>query len=272
MDKIDFPEEWFETSMPEGVWKRFRHPSCSEGKNKALAIAKTGQGWVWHCHRCEQHGFKSAENLSPQRTMDWIKSAKEKPQVYKRDIKLPEDFTVTIPLKGKAWLYGKGITDEQIKRYNFGYSSHYDRVILPVYEHIIAKKLIFWEGRYLGTPDRDHPKYMKVSESNRKDIYFIADGNKSETVVLVEDILSAVRVGEVTDCYAMLYAFVPDIVVWTLSKLYKNIIIWLDPDKQSDMVDYVLRYRSFGLNVHIMISALDPKCYTAGEIERRVNG
>jgi DNA primase len=262
MARINFPDEWFDATVPEGVWKRFRHPSCSEGKNKALAIARTATGWVWHCHRCGMHGFKSADGLDPKRMMQWIKSVKEKPSAFKRDVDLPEDFEHVIPLKGLAWLYSKGITVEQIRHYNFGYSQFYDRVIMPVYEN---DKLIFWEGRYLAVPDKDHPKYMKVGQ-NRVDIYFKVEGHNKETIVLVEDILSAVRVGELVDTWAMLYAFIPDDVVFELAKHYKEILIWLDPDKMNKMIGWVSRYRSFGINVRIVPTNKDPKDYTREQI------
>lgn len=262
-NEIDFPEEWFSTDVPEGVWKRFRHPSCSSGKSKALAIARTGSGWVWHCHRCDQHGFKPAANLSPKDMMKWLKSKGEKAQEYTKEVQLPEDFTFTIPTKGLAWLYGNGVSKEQMKQYHFGYSQYYDRVILPVYD---KDKLIYWEGRYLGVPDKYHPKYMKVSDSNRMNIYFVVDGHSTETVVLVEDILSAVKVGDLFDCYAMLYAFIPDNLVFELAKKYGSIILWLDADKEHQMISRTMRYRSFGINVEFRKTKKDPKDYTLSEI------
>jgi hypothetical protein len=70
----------------------------------------------------------------------------------------------------------------------------------------------------------------------------------------------------------MLYAFVPDDVVFKLVKKYKKIVIWLDPDKQVDMINYIGRYRSFDLDVQLMTSTEDPKFYTAGEIREKIYG
>ncbi len=89
-------------------------------------------------------------------------------------------------------------------------------------------------------------------------------------MVLVEDILSCIRVSKVVDCIALLYAYVPDKLVFELAKDYETIWLWLDPNKKKHMMDRVKRYRSFGMNVKMVRSSGDPKYYSEDEIERKL--
>lgn len=257
------PDEWFDPEMEVDVWVRYRHPGCSEGKDKALGIARTTQGWVWKCHRCGESGGKNIKNLSPKDALRWIKSLKEKPIARVREVYLPEDFTTKIPTKGIAWLYEKGIMDEDIELYHFGYSRYYGRLIMPVYD---KGNLIYWQGRLLKEPDRDHPKYMSVF-SDRKDVYFKVFGTWSDNVVLVEDILSAVKVGKISDCYALLSTNVDDALIFQLAKEYTKVQIWLDSNMAAKVTKYVSRYRSFGLKVEAIHTQEDPKFYALKKIK-----
>ena len=54
-------------------------------------------------------------------------------EITSKGIHLPKDFSKDIPSKAKHWLEKYNITDDEIDRFNFGWSESYQRLILPVY-------------------------------------------------------------------------------------------------------------------------------------------
>lgn len=262
------PDEYFDLSAPMGLGKRYRHPNCCEGKDRALVITRTPTGWDWFCHRCRKGGKKYLEGMSPDQYRRW-KAQEVKPIQTVRKVLLPLDFTRQIPVKGLAWLYRYGITDTNIEVYRFGFSKYYNRLIMPIFR---GPELLYWSGRNLGEASPKNPKYMNV-RSLRDDIWFERSDHGREHVVLVEDILSAIRVGHHVDTRAVLYASVPDRLILQLVRMgYKQVHIWLDPDKADVMYRYVNRFRTFGINCVMHITKQDPKYYSDEEIVKEVIG
>lgn len=264
----DLPPEWFDVKVREGEFKRHRHPGCSDGKDRALGVVKTPWGWYVSCFRCKQRGFKPAADLPPDQMLEWqlVKEDKENEEVPV--IKLPGDFTKRIPAEGLAWLYSCGITDADREEHHIGFSPHRNRVILPIYE---GADLVYWQGRYLGEPDAQHPKYSNQYRAGRREVWFKVLDKHTDHVVVVEDILSCIVVGKVCDSYALLHATVPDRLVFKLCKEYKRVLLWLDPDKHTSMDQWCVRYQSFGLKVFSIKTDRDPKYYDREEILNEVS-
>jgi hypothetical protein len=258
------PDEFFDPKAPLNEGVRHRHLDCSEGKDRALIVTKTKTGWIWYCHRCGKGGFHSVDGLSPRQTLNWLKSLKAKPVQCQCQIELPKDFSTEIPSDGLAWLLKAGLEESDIDEYKIGYSRQLHRIIMPLY---IDGKLVYWQGRSLTDPTPQNPKYMNIYEQKREGVYFrIQDGTSD--VALVEDILSCIRVSKVMDAIALLYAYIPDKLVFELVKQYETVWFWLDHNKQRHMLERIKRYRSFGLPVKMVDSKQDPKYYSEEEIER----
>lgn len=267
MDTIN--PDYFNPEAPLHIWQRHIHEVCSQGKGASLSILRVETGWYYKCHRCGLKGFKTLKGLSPSQTVKFIKSSQMKQTVAEVEVVLPSDYTVLIPPQGLAWLY-KYITNEDIIEYKIGYSKYLNRVVLPVY---VGGTLIYWQGRYLGEVDRWHPKYNNIKQKGRKDIYFSVRGPTSDStqLVLVEDMISAINVGKVAHCTSLLGSYISDDLMMRISKVYSNVMIWLDADKVQESLRYVRRFKTFN-NVHckMIYSKKDPKGYNLTEIERRL--
>jgi hypothetical protein len=113
---------------------------------------------------------------------------------------------------------------------------------------------------------------MNVKARGRKDIYFdVCDWeNPSDDCVVVEDILSAIRVGKHLDTVALLNAYIPDDLLLRQLVTYEKVILWLDPDKWDRMSRKVKRFRSFNYNVIMIRANQDPKYYTDAEIAEKL--
>ena len=258
------PEEYFTNSI-FGVPQRFRHPGCTPlHKDAGLVVTRYPDGWVWYCHRCRKGGRKKLNSLAPSRLLSFLQATS---LVDKNSsvIQLPRDYTIEIPPAGLAWLYQYHITEAEILRYDIGYSPASHRVIFPVYHD---GKLVFWIGRLVGQqPTAENPKYF--SPLPKKDIYFTVD-RTGPVVAIVEDIVSAIKVARVCAVVAVIAAYVPDKLVFSLLDNYQTVALWLDYDKTQKMFQVVMRQQMLGHDIFLVPTFKDPKFFPDEEINRLI--
>jgi len=264
-------DKYFTSDMQMHRGYRFEHDCpTGPGRDRPLVVTRIATGWKWFCHRCGEKGIKWAKGLSPKEWLKFNQAREVQENTTVSKVALPHGMSKHIPAVGLAWLYKYGIEDVDIDQYQIGYSSTLNRVVLPVYDGL--GKLVYYQARNLGKITDKSPKYMNVKARGRQDIYFeicnpCFDGKK---VIIVEDILSAIRVGHQQDVMALLNAYIPDDLVFRLAKVYPLIVLWLDPDKWDRMLKRTKRFRSLGLNVKMVRVNQDPKFYTDDEIGQTI--
>jgi hypothetical protein len=276
----DYVRGLCDPEAPLNVPRRLRHdePSCSAGKDSCLTITRTERGWKYFCHRCGEGGFIDLKGLSTRLTGLFARGTLQGgyrrssllagPIGAQRKVELPKDFTTEIPADGLVWLYRYGLTRTEIKHFKLGYSPSWHRVILPVYDKDAA--LIYWQGRYLGDYRKDKTtKYINQWNASRERIYFFNEAHSIEKgIVLVEDILSAIKVGRVVNSVALLFATIPRLLISNLvGQGYLKIWLWLDSDKAEYTARALIRLRNFNYPVRRVYSPKDPKCYTESSIK-----
>ena len=262
------PEKYFDPTATVGEGRRYPH-DCSNKGDKSLIVTRTRKGWVWYCHRCQESGIRDLSGKSPAERIAFIKSLDVKPEKSMQDIRLPLDYTREIPPEGLVYLYKRGLSDADIKVCHIGFSPKYQRIIFPVYE---GRKLVFYQGRTINEVTKGNPKYMNVYQVGRRDVFFYVNCLSSEDIAVVEDIVSAIRVGKVLNAVAVLSTHIPESLVLSLDNKYEHIYLWLDPDKFQKCVKLMHRYRFFDMNVDVVRSGHDPKFYSNDEIRRLVYG
>jgi DNA primase len=179
---------------------------------------------------------------------------------------LPDDFTRDIPLEGRLWLYSNGITARLSRQYNIGYSERLRRVVLPVYNS--KGTLIWFQCRALL--DGQKPKYLQPSGDKSSVVFESKQTSTSkshESVVVVEDIMSAIRVGEVNKTVSLLGTKADTAQINHLSN-YDTVITWLDADKAGRRGSKTIR-QAVGLltDTRDICTARDPKQYSKEQIE-----
>jgi hypothetical protein len=93
------------------------------------------------------------------------------------------------------------------------------------------------------------------------------------TVVVVEDILSAIKVSRVIDTIALLKADLHDIVITRLANRYDNCYLWLDSDMYEKMTKRLLpRIKPYFKQCKVIMSEYDPKVYQDQQIKEFING
>lgn len=95
----------------------------------------------------------------------------------------------------------------------------------------------------------------------------------NSTLVIVEDVVSMVKVGRQFSCCALLKSSLNDILLLRLAKDYDHLVLWLDPDMSQHMVKRLLpKCRLLFKSVKVVFSENDPKDHTDSEIYSYVTG
>lgn len=244
---------------------RFDHEECGD-KRSRLYVKNTGKGLLYHCHNCGFSGYHRHGLLSPEQTLTALNQYQEDDEVFQSDyLEYPFDFSPKVPKLGLLWLYKYGLTDEEVLAHGFGSYNGGERLFIPVY---VSKKLIYYQGRNLNLDKPKSPKYLNVRAKNAKLIYKEVKHTRND-IVLVEDVVSAIKVGRVSTARALLGSYIPLELILSLMGRCDKVYVWLDPDKAAGAVKYSAKIRSItGLICKPIFTEKDPKDYSTEEIKR----
>lgn len=136
---------------------------------------------------------------------------------------------------------------------------------------LISKRLMLPLGNnaYQGRSNTESPKYWTFGD---KAPVFFGTGS---TVVLVEDWLSAYRIGKITSAVTLLGTSIPLRLLMTLVDNYGRIVLWLDPDNAGITAMHKIRKKLELLtpkSIDIIRSDKDPKDYSDDEIRSYLGG
>jgi hypothetical protein len=176
-----------------------------------------------------------------------------------------EEFSYSIPAVPLAWLRKYGITNAEIHKHAISWHEEKQSLIFPVFD---GDRLVNYTGRYFGEK-KDHPKYITIG--NKTGPYKLFSPQEPTNVyILVEDFVSAIKVGRQFNCIPILGAHVPLALILSLIRHEPVLRIWLDPDKRIEASQFVQRALQYIPNCGSIISDKDPKEYENGEIKTHV--
>lgn len=263
--------EYLDPAAPMNVPIRYDFCPFHNGKTTGFVVTRTYQGWKLYCHNCGRGKVIRYGKVTPERVKQRLRN-RERQELRVDGVRLPMDFTLEIPSNGSRWLRKYRVTDEECRRYRFGYSEFRDRLILPV---IKDGEIVFWQGRNLGEVSAKRPKYVNV-RSKRADVWFKTfDDYPDKPLVLVEDILSALNISRSGyNAIAMLGCHVPEeLICWISKQKYPQTIVWLDPDKRKESLAATTKFRTFGASATCLLTASkDPKDYLESEVQSLIEG
>ena len=263
----------------EGLYKKVSHIGCSD--SKSVGLYSDTHKVHWYCYKCTGNGHRKigqksiAELLELQKAENTAKDKRDKSTkdfVSSKEI-VPSDAQI-IPLDKRDWLYEAGFSDEVIDKlkYNIYYSPSINRIGIRPYEGSNWTQLRSIDGTY--------PKYLNRGINTGMG----GAAYKDNYVILVEDWLSALRLGELELPYICLFGtnLKDDIIQSIKLKVnLKTIYIWLDNDvaghKGTQEAKRSLEFYT-ELDVGIISTDKDPKMYTDRQIKdiiyckRGVNG
>ena len=229
-----------------------RHEQCprcrSEGNDRSannLGVYSDGSAY---CFKCGYY-------IPSKNSLDRIKKTKEIP---KQGITIPEDSECTLPKLARDYLDTYEINLHDRASNYILWSESWSRIIFPYFTNDM--NLFAWQGRYIGK----EKKAKWFTQGDVKSNVVILGNTQSNICVVVEDIISAIKVGHLTK-YAVNPLFgsqLPTERLLQLKHLYDTLIIWMDPDMKLKSSAYAKQARELGFKSHTIFSDKDPKDYS----------
>lgn len=188
----------------------------------------------------------------------------------------PDGSISQLPREARLWLAERSISPELSSALSLRWSIGISRLVLPCFDPQ-SGSLIYWQGRALETWRK--PKYLTKESAQASNVVFSSVKSgitplRTSPHVLVEDIVSAVRVGHVLPSHALLGTALTDgKIAALLSSGASDFVTWFDNDdagrkarKQS-----ARRLPLVGLRVRHVRTELDPKAYSNRRIEEIID-
>lgn len=235
-------------------------------------VSNEARGYRAYCFRCGPAGFVAHGDFS----IDQLRRRREELAWQNtKQVSLPKDFTTDIPLSEAIWIYKAGIGAALAKHYGFGYSASLRRVILPIYKDGVL------QGYTARSTINERPKYIEKVASPSSTI-FMSDPDTAlpwpeyrsdvhvPDVCIVEDILSAVRVGRwVRTCIALLGTSASADQLAHIQQS-DRVLLWLDSDRagKKGSRNLLRTLRLQGIRANSLETEADPKRYSNREIRR----
>lgn len=268
------------------IWKSYECPFCISKKGRPiLSIKKTYNYIKYKCWstKCAANRAKyiPINGNTPENVRDML-LPKEKFDKNRR-YQLPPTYVNIIPKKFIDYLNKYHIDDYLIRLYKIGYcAEHYykdklifeDRLIIPTPSGFVARSLSVSDLIKLGYTEAEAkdlcgelPKWKNFSDYNFRSI----DSPKSDTIVLVEDPLSCIRVGEVLPTYCLLGTKLVEKIMFNLLN-YKKVLIWLDNDVAGKKASKKIKSQLDPyIKTKIITTSNDPKFYTKLGVKEVLN-
>lgn len=229
-----------------------RHHPCEKcGSRNNLAEYANG----WYCFGC---GFKEGKTD--------ITSLRSRLENSRQEKKIGEllETSSHLPPKALKWLMQYGLTKEEISQ--FGWND--DRSLLVLYQGND-----YWQARNFA--ENSSIKYMS---QGKKPILFYENGFVTETptsdkVVMVEDIVSAVKVSRVCTSLPLLGSTIAlETILRCLERDISKVYIWLDYDKAKESLKAARNASQILGEVRTIVTELDPKELSNEKIKEKIYG
>lgn len=220
-------------------------PSCAEngrdnGKDN-LTVYSDGHAYCFSCgftihgDRIERFKSKLVKDIDIQ-------------------VHLPNDVTFRYPESYLKWTTKYDISVYDLMSHGVMWSDRLNRMIFPVYNtngSIAA---------YVARSITEKPKWYSVGVDDN--LLCILEGFNNRTLVIVEDILSAISVSKYG--YTALALFNSNISSNRIRRIkemrnWEKVYIWLDPDKRQDALKFRHKFDMYGIKARVIYSDKDPK-------------
>jgi len=257
------------------VVSKSHHCPYRSGPHENLAYVEYFNGhWCYSCNRGE---FKN----------DSYYAFRKQPLVQKTgsELVIPinsqsiKDFS----LETRAWLYKHYVFDDLIYKSSIKYCPYvyYTTASGQIFEGESLLFPIVCDREIVAYQQRFFPNKQFFSKEVKKHI-FDAGNHDTGTVVLVEDYISAIRVGEIENCVWLQGTTVSQELHEYLIKTYTHIKIWLDGDEAGQQaaakiyktlenkLQKEVTWGAFAVReqrtLRNIVTEQDPKCYSNQEI------
>lgn len=179
----------------------------------------------------------------------------------------PQDW----PAEARAWVHMAGLDNQDVGLINAYWNPDMRRVVVP-YETYQGHSS--WVARRIA--DAHGPKYLGPIGGARGGgaLYSWDEGLRAKTLVVTEDILSAYRVYRdgAVDALAIMGTSLDRDVIVQITKDYRRVALWLDPDRWGRMGSGILRgaFEQLDFPVVRVDSERDPKNHAPDYVREKL--
>jgi len=176
---------------------------------------------------------------------------------------LPPDFTREVPAKAWKWLLQYGLPIKYWRPY-VGYSESHSRLVLTC-----GDPVIFSVGRDLTGESK--AKWLAYGDTHKTAVSY-GDVSTAKQVVLVEDLVSAHKVAQVTLSVPIFGTMVYNCHYKLLKYFGLPVVLWLDKDQDHTMTKKCAEISMYtGLPCSYVITEKDPKELSIDYIKEKLN-
>lgn len=245
------------------------HAGCPAGVDhkKRLWVYRTGKGIGGFCHHCGEKGW--VHTTSRGNSLTVAKAPELKQSKWPTLIRT---YEIDWPAEARGWLRKYGITEFEANDNGVAYLPDEKRLMLPTVNYQGA--ITGWQERAIYP--HQTPKYItrvlgNVSPSAQG--HWVRSPAKSKGVVLVEDIVSAIKLSSEMDAVAMLGTKLRPEVRNIIAENYEEAYVWLDPDEAGfTATRSVCKELELFLETTHITSDVQPKEATDIEIRAHLGG
>ena|ERR1044071_8199409 len=176
-------------------------------------------------------------------------------------IKYTKEDPILESLPDKALIYLRNlyITDAHIQKYSLQWAVNYDRISIPVLNGYWLRDI----------SNNKNNKWLFIGKETPK-LFYIMDFMYNKSIVLVEDIFSAIRIGDYQNVICLGGLNINNEHLQQLVNAFAapSIFTWFDGDKSGQHAadKYYHRYKLL-YNIKNIFTKKDPKNHTPTEIE-----
>lgn len=241
---------------------RFVHhepcPKCGSRDN--LARYMDGSAWCFGCH------YRERADRIPVINDKWL----EKEEDDERTVRLDDDLCYDYAGHVVEWLARYGISVQEAIKHGWKYSPKRDQLVF-----IFADA----DGNVACTQARNFAKGAKRKYFNQGSALHVLpifrtgtwnDGARTP-IVVVEDAVSAARIGRQSDAIPCLGSYMPKSKLNALRLLgYEEMVVWLDADKLKEAREIADQAKWLGFKTKVVYTELDPKEYDDSTISEKI--
>jgi hypothetical protein len=253
-----------------------QHEPCSKcGSRDNFARYDDGGGFCFGCHYHERATHTPSRHMggTTDESIKWQERA-VKP--------LPEDLNHEFSKEAVEWLSRFHVDVPTALRNGLEFSPSRNALVFKLGPQL-------WQARHFSGWWFD--KFGKCYTSGDvNECLFVFEGNsenhfgnggqdipeesskeRSNELVIVEDPVSALRVGTLRPSMPLLGSHLATSRLNAIARWYDGLVVWLDSDKYKEAQGIAERARLLGLSTRVIWTEQDPKCYTNEQLMEYLN-
>lgn len=231
------------THRNSATW--LRNEGCERcGSRDNKAVYDDGSTWCWGC-----------KHYGPPKHIVISEEKEEENEI----LAYPNQLSKPLAKRNETWLRAYGLNDSDLSHFFVD-----ELTRRHVFLHYEAGKLTYYEARSVTD---EKPKCLSKGV---KPIHIFTNESYPNTLVLTEDVVSALRVSRCAPAGSLFGSALSEHQLSYLNG-YDNLVIWLDYDKTDVALEWVDSLTLLGYNVALVIEDRgDPKDLTDKDIRDNI--